>query len=197
MTARAADGASGFTLLEVLVTLAIAGLLMAALSGGLQFGLTAVGAQNRMSAHNEDLVVIDQAVRKLVEHAAGDPRQSDKPFHGEPHRMSFVSLVSAGPESGGVVDVAIGVDGRHRLVAAWRPFFATSAVPVQEVLAEGVDHVDLSYAAPAGQGEAGWRTAWDSDGLPGLVRLHLVPARKTDAPLPDIVAATRLRDRQP
>ncbi len=196
MRPRQAD--AGFTLLEVLVSLAIVGLLMVALSGGLRFGLTAVATQDRIGAHAEDLVTIDQAVRKLVEHASAGDSAANTPFHGEPHRMSFVSLVTAGAMSGGVVDVAIGLDGRHRLVAAWRSHFAPAGVPVEEVLAEGVDRLDLSYAAPAGQGEAGWRTAWDQEGaLPGLVRLHLVSARPTDAALPDIVAATRLRDLQP
>ncbi len=199
------DGSAGFTLLEVLVSLVIVGLLMAALSGGFRFSLLATGAEARLTEHNEDLVVLDQTFRRLIGHASAGSQLIDTPFRGAMHEVAFTALLSgaAARTAGGLADVTITVDLRHRLVVVWQPHAVptSGSVPIGsvEVLADGVDHVDFQYGSPvpsgAPHGSTPWRPVWREEGLPDLVRLHLVPLTKGDAELPDIVAVTHLRDR--
>jgi len=197
--------ATGFTLLEILVVLVVLGLLMAMLSAGMRFGLTAIDLETRATARNDDVVTLDQVLRKLISHATTGSQRAPLPFDGQAHTLSFTTLLAGGPDraTGGAVDVAIGVDVRHRLVLRWSPHYAvlagSRAPGREEVLAEAIDQLSIEYEVPAdadGVGDAlVWRSSWTGEGLPRLVRLHLASARRTDAALPDIVVETRLRDR--
>jgi prepilin-type N-terminal cleavage/methylation domain-containing protein len=192
--------APGFTLLEILIVLSITAMLLVAISGGVRFALSAHGAQSRLSAHQEDLLILDRVFRTLIGHAMPGSTDLDVRFLGESHTLRFTTLAgtSAAPATPGLADIAIAVDRRHRLVLTWQPH-APSLIPGHrpqsvEVLAEDIDHLDISYETPA-TGVPTWRNDWTGEGLPDLVRLHLVLPVRERVHLPDIVAQTWLRDR--
>src|SRR5918997_799427 len=57
---------AGFTLLEVLVALAVLGFLTLGLAGGVRFGLGAWDSQARLIDRTGDLDVADRALRRIV-----------------------------------------------------------------------------------------------------------------------------------
>ncbi len=67
MKARASDG---FTLLEILVALAVFGFLLAGLSQTVRFGLTAWRQHARLSDGKADLDALDRTLRSVVENLA-------------------------------------------------------------------------------------------------------------------------------
>src|SRR3978361_1013718 len=64
MTAR---GTSGFTLLEVLVALAVFGFLLVGLSQTVRFGLMAWRQDARLSDGKTDLEAVDRSLRTVIE----------------------------------------------------------------------------------------------------------------------------------
>jgi general secretion pathway protein J len=200
--ARAAAGnaprhAAGFTLLEVLVSLVVLGVLLTALSQGTQFGLHAWQAQTRTLAQRSDLDAVDRALRRLIVLAIPGAAPDGKPFVGTASTALFNTVlpIPAGPLAEQDATVALGVDARHRLVMRWVPYlhaarFAAAPPAREELLLDGVERIALSYwrgAAPDGAGPPGWVQAWNTGGLPALVRLRIVFA--DHRVWPDIVAA--------
>jgi general secretion pathway protein J len=186
--------ASGFTLVEVLITLTVAGMLLVALTAGTRFGLSAQDAQARVAAKNEDLVVLDQVFRKTIGHATAGSALIETPFRGQAHDIRFTTLLSGVP--GGIADVSLRVDPTHRLLLTWQPHY-TAPLPGatmggSEILLADVARVDFDFSAV---GALAWQDHWSDAALPGMVRLRLVG--QAGVRLPDIVAATWLRDRTP
>jgi general secretion pathway protein J len=195
---------AGFTLLEVLVTLVVFGILVATLAQGLQVGLRGWTASQGIGAGTATLEAVDLALRELLGRASpADPLTYDRAFTGTPTAMAFTTTM---PERFGASlplegDVSLLVSNRHRLVLRWRPhharWIATSPPPATEMLVDGVVGVRLAFYQPVRDGHGGrWLTSWSSPDLPRLVRIHFEFAPDDRRHWPDIVAAT-LRERAP
>jgi general secretion pathway protein J len=192
----------GFTLLEILVALVVLGFLMIALTQGVQFGLRSWDLQARTIARRGDLDAIDRTLRGLIEHMdPGSPTEA-LPIQGNAASLAFTTELplAAGALSTRLADVALGVDGAHRLLLRWTPHlhavrFGPAPPPQQTELLRGVDHLDLSYWRRASRrAAAAWLGAWTEAAPPGLVRIRLVFPEGDARHWPDIVAAP-MRDR--
>lgn len=183
----------GFTLLELLVALVVFGFILAGLSQGVRFGLNAWDRQARIVDARGNLDAVDRTLRTLV--ARLDPASV---LGGRPHAMAFTSEL---PEMVAVTtrqaDVLLLVDSRHRLVLRWLSHlhaerFGPLPAPHEEVLANGVDRLDLAYW---GRDEAsGWVQIWNDNDPPALIRIRLIFPAGDPRHWPDIVVAT-IRDR--
>ena len=185
---------AGFTLLELLVALAVLGLLVTGLAEGVRFGAVAwrVAARDVPAAGFEPA---DRALRRLIEQA--EPRGGPRGFAGFAHRLAFLTRLPGALATDGIAEaeVALGVDVRHRLVLRWTP--APHAVPLaaappmrEDVLAADVAGLDLAYARPPAAG-GGWVASWSGAAPPALVRLA-IRFRPGDARRwPEIVAIPR------
>jgi general secretion pathway protein J len=188
---------AGFTLLEILVALAILGFILLSLGQGLRFGLTAWGIQSRTIAARDDLAAAERLLRGLVERMEpGGP--NDPPLlHGLPGAMQFRTTLpaSAGALGMRTVEAALGVDDDHRLVLRLTPnpratLLSPSRRIVVEPLLAGLDRLDLTYWQPARRGNAGaWQRGWTAPELPGLIRVRLVFPPGDSRHWPDIVVA--------
>ncbi len=177
MKARAQDG---FTLLEILVAVVVLGFIVAGLSQGTRFGINAWDVQSRLSDNAAELERLDRVLRLVVEHAVPPNSADDKPFDGQEHRLILVTRLPDQPPTQPIrrAQVALGVDDKHRLLLRWVVHPNAVAIipppPPQEiVLAEGVDHLDLSYRQSVADGGR-WKSIWDDSNLPGLVTMHIV-----------------------
>lgn len=77
-------GEPAFTLLEILATLAVLGLMLADLTNGMQFGLRAVQSQARLGIAGNDLTQVNRTLRALIAPAwpGGIEDQSEPGYDG-------------------------------------------------------------------------------------------------------------------
>jgi general secretion pathway protein J len=198
---RARD--AGFTLLEVLGTLVVFGILLEVLAQGLHVGLRGWTVAQEIGAGTATLETTDLALRELLERASpADPLTYDRAFIGTPSSMTFTTTLPKRP--GETVpleaDVSVVSDGQ-RLVLNWRPHHARwiepPPLPAAEFLVNGVIGLQLAYFQPARDGRGGrWLTAWKSPDPPRLVRIHFAFTPGDRRHWPDIIAAV-MRDRPP
>ena len=195
---RTASFSPGFTLLEILVAVVVLGFIVAGLSQGTRFGINAWDVQDpacRTMRH--EIERLDRVLRLLVENAAPPMSADEKPMDGQEHRLD-PGHAPAGPAADPADPARPGGD------SAWTTSTACSlrwvahpnafahhprAPPPQEiVLAEGVDHLDVSYRQALADGGR-WKTNWDDSNLPALVTMHIVLV-STHRQIPLIEAAT-------
>jgi general secretion pathway protein J len=178
--------AAGFTLLEVLIALALLGFILVALAGGVRFGVRAWQAEERRGAGAAELEAVHGLLRRMVATAQPLPLAGLGPagaslyFDGRPNEMSFISDLPEAIGGAGPYDLALELTAGGRLVLRWRPHVrpvpGSSPGPYAETeLMRGVAALDLRYFVPAINGQpAGWLSEWRQPGtLPALVRVKL------------------------
>ena len=196
-SARRKQRSEGFTLLEILIVIAVLGLLIVMLSQATRFGLTAWSMQARGVEQQSDLLAVENALRQLIAHMKpGEPNQDDAAFIGNRAECRFVTdlPIAAGGLPTHEVAVALAVDRTHRLVLSWTPhphaqWLGPPVVPERTVLLEHVDAIELGYQDPAVAGGVSWQHEWASRALPRLIRLHIQVPQGDGRRWPDIVMA--------
>ena len=190
---------SGFTLLEVLVIVAILALVTGTLLQGMRFGLTASRTRDRQAAESAEMEAADRIIRELIEQSAPGTEANPPSFSGTPHTLTLRSdlPLAAGSAAKRHIDAALGIDPQHRLTLRWVPYLhADYAGPPPEVrtavLATGLDHAEFQYW---GRGRVrdplAWSESWRGDRLPLLIRIRLVFSQDAHRSWPDILAAPR------
>ncbi len=186
---------AGFTLLEILVALVVLGFLMVGLSQGVRFGLRAWDTESRLVATRADIDGVERVLRNLLEGA--DPGEFNEPpnFKGDAHILAFSSQLPV--QLAGLpvrdADLGLGLDMRHRLVLRWTPHphaerLIAPALPVENVLLDGVEHIEFSYRRWPSQG-GGWVSVWNQPTLPLQVSLKLEFAKDDRRHWPTMIVA--------
>jgi len=181
----------GFTLVEMLVAISIAGLLV-----GLVYGAVRVGQR---SAHALDVQAEDTEVMRIgwqFLHGAvtrarsvSDPRdaESGSGFHGSPDRLEFVADMPAYVGLGGLMRIRLSITttatGEQLVLSRERfdksqPEVTVDAVE-QAVLVDELEALTLAYFGQNKRTEdPAWHPSWDnSDALPNLVSIAVKPTR--------------------
>ena len=181
----------------MLVTLALLGLLVAGLTQGTRFGLSAFGQQARLMERGADLDAVYRTLRHLIEHARPGSESEPLVFIGTARSAAFTSVLPL-PTDGfraRRADVVLSVDAAHRLVLAWTPHLhairirpppPAALIPVLP----RVERLDLTYASTRQNG--GWTSVWHDPMPPRLVRLRIVFADASHPGWPDLIVAPRL-----
>jgi general secretion pathway protein J len=192
---------AGFTLLELLVTLVVLGLLLATLSQGVRFGLQAQQIETGIVTGANDLEATVRVLRRLLAQAVpGDPSsQGQIPngpvFTGTAHAVSFTTRL---PDGVGAIatreaDVSLLVAAGHHLALRWRPHYqrwiGQQPAPAMQTLLDGVDHLDVAFWQVTSSGGGSWISAWSAPDPPRLVRLRVVFSAGDPRHWPDIIAA--------
>ena len=187
-------GTAGFTLLEVVVALAVFGFLLVGLRQTVRFGLTAWRQEARLSDGRTDLDAVDRSLRSIIENLDPGEDTGQPAIRGSAEAMSGVTR-SRTPLSGlrsEPIEAGIAVSG-ERLVLRWRPYhhwlpLGPQPRPQEVTLVEGVSRIAIEYWENTGR----WVPAWSDADLPLLIRIRVVFARADARRWPDIVAAPRL-----
>jgi prepilin-type N-terminal cleavage/methylation domain-containing protein len=183
---RRRETTAGFTLIEVLVALAISAVVIVA-TAALIHNVALNFDRGTRSVTNADHLLL--ATERLAEDFASArplPQTVGKAdaqvaFSGEPARVRFVAAggVAAGPQGEEVVSLTVEqVEGMSRLVrrrAKWLgPRTPFASLPLQDPvnLLEGRVDIAFAYGTIAADGKLTWSDSWSGQPqLPRLVRL--------------------------
>jgi general secretion pathway protein J len=184
----------GFTLLEIVVALAVFGFLLVGLSQTVHFGLTAWRQDARMSDGKTDLEAVDRSLRAIIENLAPGDDAAQPPISGSASTLTGLTRLRV-PGAGLLpirIEAGLAVSG-NRLVLRWRPYhhwvpFAPSPPPQETELISGVARLRIEYWHPPGV----WASTWQQPDLPLLIRLRVTFAGENPPRWPDIVATPLL-----
>jgi general secretion pathway protein J len=175
-----AAGDAGFTLLEMIIAVVVFGFVVAGLAQATKFGVHAWTLETRLADQAADMERVERTLRDVIEQASAPMSSDDKPFSGLEHRAVFVARLPDEPQTRPIrrAQIALGVNEHHQLLLRWEPHpnavrIGTAVVPQEVVLAENVDHLDLSYRQAAGDGGK-WVDKWTESNLPAMVLVHIV-----------------------
>jgi general secretion pathway protein J len=169
---------TGFTLLEVLVALAVFGLLMVGLVQGLRLGVNAWQAQARALTGRGDVEATDRTLRTLIERM--DPGGvSGRPatFKGTSRSLVFTTTLPQAAEMmvSRAAVVTLAVDEKNQLQLLFLPNYryriGPTPPPGHVTLMRDVDHLEIAYWHDA---QAGWQSEWGGVSLPKLIRIRMV-----------------------
>lgn len=184
---------SGFSLVEMIVSLAVLALIMAMMPGSLRLAQRAWSdisqiekANTRASARGFIEQRLAEAMPILVADNSGARHLA---FSGEPLRLAFVAPSAAGPAGGGLYRLTLTVEKTPKATALLldlAPVQATAAPsPSDErrVLLDGVDGLHFRYfGRPSEVSERQWLDVWpDADHLPELVEIAATPSQVNSA----------------
>ena len=209
---RRVSGSAGFTLVELLVALALMGLLAGLMFGGLRFGARAWERVDAHVDHASDIQWAQSFLRRRLSEAALvraaiDDANPPVLFDGGPNSLAFVTVL---PVYGGVgghsvlrLSLERGPKGGE-LLLGWAPHrfdaedLDDEAVD-ERVLLDGVAEIDFAYYGrhdPDAE-QASWHGEWRrAEGLPRLIRIRLVFTEAGKRHWPDLVVATMVDEKR-
>ena len=186
---QAARRRRGFTLLELLVGMAVFALMASVVLGGIRLGLKSWDAAAARSEAVDEIRVVHALLRRQLSSAL--PLATSHSggwslvFEGDSRSVRFVSELPGYVSGGGIHIVTLGMrpgeDGDD-LVLSWRPLHALdeNAEPQRAVLAHKVTEIRLDYFGARTRGALPqWSDSWrDSRSMPRLIRLALESGQK-------------------
>lgn len=205
--ARTRGPAGGFTLVELLIALALLALMSAVLAGSLALAARSTEAGETKVEENTSMRVTHGFLRAQIEGQHGQrlKKVAEYPllFRGEREEMRFAAPLPARVQGGGVWYYRLRVadlDGHTSLILdRMIPDVTASSVPdfggaEHSVLATDVKSLTIGYLGPDPGASAGvepaWREHWeDTQRLPMMIRIDVEPVR--GAKWPTLYASPR------
>jgi general secretion pathway protein J len=192
---------TGFTLLEMLVVLAVLGLLVVGLTQGVRASLTLWGAQTRRIGETGELDAGARILRTLLSGISASPSGGLAPgpagsteIKGGPDSLAFIGDLPTGLGTTRRANITLELR-QGRLVLRWTPrrhelTSVPAPEPIETEVIRGVERLDLAYwGSPSPDQPAGWQTQWDGPEIPELIRLRLGFAKGDRRRWPDLIAA--------
>ncbi len=191
----------GFTLLEILLALALMALVMLGVWGALAGATRVTRSADTLMARSENVRTVQQFLRRHVAAAGMMPwteRDGSRPrvFEGHAASMQYVAPLPMQSGHAGLYLQTLSVQknptGGMALRLEYRPYtgnLPADGEPVGHVLLTGLAGGRFQYLAAAAFGRpARWRDDWTAlNGLPLAVRIHLEPAWRARVSFPDLV----------
>jgi prepilin-type N-terminal cleavage/methylation domain-containing protein len=168
---------SGVTLLEVIVVLAVLGLVLVMLTQGVRAVMRASDTYYRAIREQSDIVPVERALRRMIERM--DPGVYPQPpvVRGTSSAVVFTTeLPDIG--TGGTLEADVRLEAVGGvLLLWWTPHtwgipFSASPAPHRDVLLDHVARLEVSFLPKGAQGA--WEANWMQPALPGVVRLRVV-----------------------
>jgi general secretion pathway protein J len=196
----------GFTLIELVVAMALLGTMMVLMYSGLTFSLkgwdTGAASGQRITDRRIGENFLRRELSELFPMRWKDPMVLRLAFEGESQRMRFVSARPAGVTQGGLSLVGIEVEsgnGRERNLVMRRAMpdddakdFGPLDNAERSVILAGVDSVTFSYFGSENDfTDPRWSDTWTFAGrVPQMVRIRVRDADGTS--LPEMVIRVNL-----
>lgn len=199
---RRRDGATGFTLAELLVAMTLLGLISVALFGGLRFGTKAWEAGIQRADSFSDVEVVQSLLRRQLDRAVSFPVADQKvSFAGAEERLQFSAPAASqfGPAGFYRFELlAVSDVGRKDLVMRWRverfDLEESDIEATERILLENIAALEFAYYGdPERSRDHDWQDEWEEADLPpGLISVKIVFPDGDDRVWPELIAAPRL-----
>ena len=201
MTGR---GDAGFTLVELMIAIALLGMLTVLAYGAVQFGNLSWRHAGLRRDANADRAAVRQLLGRSIRTAYPAFRSSEYgdrriAFHGEPETLEMIAPLPEALTPGimAVERFVLGVDSEHSaLMMQWHLDLLAAtgdALPSQAVqVARSIAKLRFAYFGRLRDDQApAWFDRWSGmDRLPELVRVRIWRIGDTDAPWLDFSAET-------
>ena len=190
----------GFTLVELLVGLALMGLVSIVLFGGIRFGMRALDAGNERMERAARIQVVQDLLRRQLGQAAQLPSPARKlaSFSGQSDSATFIASFprqDSGTRSIFTLELAGGAQTPDLRLSwqALRPT-GTEGSSGTAVLLQGVARAEFAYYGRRNPDDpARWWTEWEAfDKLPSLIRLRITFLESEHLHWPDLIVPLRL-----
>ncbi len=196
-----ADRQRGLTLIEVLVALAVLGLLIVALNGGVRAGLTLWQAQQRHAEGTAELDAAARVLRNLLTRIPTRPMGDAEAaglgltrFEGSAGGFAFVGALPTGFGATRLARITLAAR-RRKFVVLWSPYrhevpMGRPAAPAEAVLVRGIERLTFDYwGAPRPNDPPRWQAWWDALYPPQLIRIRVGFAEGDPRRWPDLLVA--------
>ncbi len=199
---------SGFTLLELLISLTLLGLIAAVLFGGLRFGLRAADIGSERLDRSRELLLAQSFLRRQLGQAIPLARGRDQGqavawFDGGRDAIEFIAPMPAHLGLGGLYRVTLrttGEPGSRRLTLVQRMFRpndeGASAATDGGIttLIDGIEGLRFDYYGAASPDDRPrWESEWtEMETLPELIRVRVTFPAAAGRHWPDLTVAPRV-----
>ena len=198
---------AGFTLLEVVIAMALLAAMLGMAWGGLSFALKGWDTGDAKGRRAVDLQLAQNFLRRELAEVFPmrwkDPSKLRLAFEGDSKSLRFVSTRAAGASSGGLalvgLEVTAGANPREKDLVMRRALaddkatdFTSLGAAQPTLLMTNVDKVEFAYfGAENDFNEPRWQPDWTIEGrIPQLVRLQVKTTDGTE--VPEVVARVML-----
>lgn len=171
----------GYSLVELLVVLALLGMIAVAMASGIRFGGRVWEKSNRQVESIDAVTGAQGLLRTLLQRVVPrdlDPGIARDPdmFRGDTTHASFTASSPAAIDANGVARfelLSVQRNGKVSLVLQWIPVSGPRGVRSTELIG-GADSVRISYAVLDQTGVFVWRDDWnDQSGVPALISISV------------------------
>lgn len=191
---------AGFTLVELLIAIALFGLILTGLYSGLRMATRASDAGEAHATDSDELRAVMGFLRfelgQVYPLVFSDEDDQQVIFEGEPDRLMFVARLPQhrGVEGAYLISLVADQDRlvlRYRLTKPDRAYlFESGDVGKEVVLVPGVENVGFSYYGKRGR-SARFYSRWDDpERLPKLLRMRIRPKGR-GVHWPDLIVPIR------
>ena len=188
----------GFTLLEIVVVLAVLGFLMVGITQGVRVGVSMWHAQSRRIDRTAELDAAQRILRELLTAIPLPPNDAGEGVNsGSATAFNFIGEMPTGLGATRRSDITLFQQG-GRLMLSWRPHVHATLIgpspPEGRVeLVGGLVQLQISYFGPAAADSPdGWLAQWSGPAPPKLIRVRLTFAKDDPRRWPDLVVASQL-----
>lgn len=191
---------AGFTLLEILLALALLALVMLGVWGAMAGATRITHSADTVMARSENVRTVQHFLRRYVSSASLQPYVAKggpaRMFEGTATSMRYVAPLPLQSGHAGLylqtIRLQQDASGGASLELVYQPYAGDapeSVSPATHLLLPDLRGGTFQYLAAAAFGKpAAWRDDWQAlNGLPLAVRIHLDPAWRTQVPVPDMV----------